>query len=78
MWSVGKSLCTLALFIKTTFVKKICGERKGKENTVVTLMCLSGFLLLFLKMKFYSELSQNEYLVHFCMSEGNRYNCTQF
>lgn len=29
-------------------------------------------------MKLYSELSQNEYLVHFFMSQKNHYNCIQF
>lgn len=59
MKSEEKGLQTVEVFIKTNFVKTSCSERRGKETIVVTLMCLSGFLLLFLKMEFYSELSQN-------------------
>lgn len=76
--SEGKGLQTVELFIKTNFLKTSCSERRGKETIVVTLMYSSGFLLLFLKMEFYSELSQNECLVNVCMSEGDHYNCTQF
>lgn len=78
MKSKGKGLQTVELFIKTNFVRASCSERRGKETTVVTLMCSSGFLLLFLEMEFYSELSQNEYRVNVCMSEGDHFNCTQF
>lgn len=79
MRAEGKDLLILALFIKTNFVSqenlqwtKTKGKYCGYTDVFV------WFLLLFLKMKLYSELSQNEYLVHFCMSQGNHYNSIQF
>lgn len=71
MRSERKGLLTLVHFIKTNFVPqenlqwiKIKGKYCGHTDVFV------WFLLLFLKMKLYSELSQNEYLVHFsCLKE---------
>lgn len=78
MRSEGKGLLILALVIKTYFVcqenlqwSKIKGKYCGHTDVSV------WFLLLFLKTKLYSELSQNEYLVHFCMSQGKCYNYIQ-
>lgn len=79
MRSEGKGLLILAVLTKTNFVRqenlqrtKIKGKYCGHTDVFV------WFLLLFLKMKLYSELSQNEYLVHFCVSQGKRYNYMQF
>lgn len=69
MRSEGKGLLILAPFIKTNFVcqenlhwTKIKGKYCGHTDVFI------WFLLLFLKTKLYSELSQNEYPVHFCKS----------
>lgn len=79
MRSEGKALLILALFIKTNFVcqenlhwTKIKGKYCGHTDVFI------WFLLLFLKTKLYSELSQNEYPVHFCKSQEKHYNYIQF
>lgn len=47
MRSERKGLFILALFIKTNFVSQ--ENLKLKENTVIILMCLSGFFTLVFK-----------------------------
>lgn len=79
MRSERKGLLILVHFIKTNFVSqenlqwtKIKGKYCGHTDVFV------WFLLLFLKTKLYSELSQNEHQYIFSCLKKNHYNCTQF